>query len=128
MIAGAHGIYGETRARCGVLCRDAENRISYGCDSRAKQALYRGTCPACLGGDPDCDECEGYGEAFAHRCPTSQVDRATRTFLDAYSWLERGVLPVAGALGDQSASFVEAVKLMDSERGLIRQAREKTDG
>ena len=52
---------------------------------------------------------------------TPDVARA----LEAYGWLQRGVLPRAGGLMDQTADFVAFVRAFDAE---LQLAREETKG
>ena len=115
-------MYAETRAKCGRLCHLPEKRAAWGCDAPAPSAIFRGTCPRCLGGDPSCPDCEGFGERMFKRCPNGVQDEGSRRMLSAYGWLQRGVLPTQGALEDQTAAFVEAVRLIETERGLIHQS------
>lgn len=126
MIAVAHGIYGETRAKCGAACRrDPALRAEWGCEAKAERALARVTCAACEG--YGCDECGKSGEVMLYRCPTSHNTAEIALAFEALAWSEKGVLPVPGGLLDQSAAFVSFARLVWSERGKIERARRASE-
>lgn len=123
MIAVAHGVFGDTRAKCGPACRRAsELRAEWGCDAPAARPVARVTCAACDGSG--CDECEQTGEVKLYRCPTSHNTRDVAAMFEALAWTEKGVLPVAGGLVDQAAGFVAFCRVVSAERGKIERARE----
>jgi len=122
VIAVAHGIYGKTRANCGPACRrGSELRADWGCDAPAARSVARVTCATCDGNG--CEKCKETGSVLLYRCPTSHNTREIAAAFEAMGWSERGVLPVAGGLLDQAASFVAFCRLVGSERGKIESAR-----
>lgn len=62
-----------------------------------------------------------------YRCPGSllRFQSNVAAFLDSYArYVEHGTLPAEGAWGDQSASWVHAVRIADDERGRIERNRQ----
>ncbi len=101
-------------------------RTMFGCDAPAPAPVWYVACPC--DADPSCDECGGTGKRDFHRCPGSMIDRRADVsdFARAYVQFDgRHVLPVTGGLCDQAASFVDAVGIMDRERGLWDERTEK---
>lgn len=72
-------------------------------------------CTRCGGGDLGCSTCAGKGVEIVKRCPMALL-RGTGTFevFEAYGDYKAGYLPVAGAIYDQSASFMKAVRMIDA--------------
>lgn len=83
--------------------------------------------------DPACEVCHGELEPV-YRCPASHATPEIAAAFTALDWVEAGVLPVAGGLLDQSASFVQFVSIVAGERLAIeheekaRSARRKEMG
>jgi hypothetical protein len=77
------------------------------------------TCTACGGlGDPACAVCSGDREPV-YRCPASHATHEINAALTALDWVEAGVMPVAGGLLEQSATFVQFASIVASERAAI---------
>jgi len=77
------------------------------------------TCTACGGlGDPACKVCSGDREPV-YRCPASHATLEISAAFTALDWVEAGVMPVAGGLLDQSATFVQFVSIVTAERAAI---------
>jgi hypothetical protein len=49
------------------------------------------------------------------RCPLALLTEETCRVLDLYPYFENGMMPVAGGVLDQSATFLEAVRLLRAE-------------
>jgi hypothetical protein len=60
-------------------------------------------------------EIDGIGEIF--RCPATFVNGPVSRILDLYPHYKNSILPKSGGLLDQSATFIEAVGVID---GVIR--------
>lgn len=112
------------------FCRGPEaipNRERWGCDAPTDEPVYNISCP-CSGADPACPRCEGSGEIPQPRCPTMAMaeDRVwLERFMYAYlAWDARHTLPGPGGLVDQAATFVQAVAIADSERGVWERERQ----
>jgi len=91
---------------------DAEaRRREWGCDEPAAVPLLGATCWTCFGaGLEDCDTCKGDGMVDVDRCPFAVVEGNAWRICEYVSLLEVGILPVAGGLEDQAASFLEALR------------------
>lgn len=50
-----------------------------------------------------------------HRCPMHYIDAEMFLVLEAYSAFKAGIPPNSGGLMDQPASFLDAVRILDSE-------------
>lgn len=50
-----------------------------------------------------------------YRCPVFLVTKETTELLEAFSMLERNILPVNGGWLDQSALYVEAMRCISKE-------------
>lgn len=125
MRAAAQLAFGDVAARC-PLCRTSDElREHWGCDKAASVAIYAIECPRCDAADPGCDLCDGDGELYVNRCPSSQIDRGTARVMQAYRWAREGVLPNSGGYCDQPAELMHAFSLLDRERGRIEEERER---
>lgn len=81
--------------------------------------VFETSCPRCGGGDEGCPRCAGTGEVGHRRCAAA-VTVGMRPFLvaaDAYE--TRNLLPVPGGLLDQSAAFVEGIRIWHAEHARI---------
>lgn len=87
------------------------NRKNWGCDEPAEVPLLAATCWRCSGYDPEsCDLCKGAGMVDIDRCPRAMPDSVHWQICEYVTLIEVGILPVAGGLEDQSASFLEALR------------------
>lgn len=79
------------------------------------------TCPRCDGErrDPPCKKCDGRGDLWIYRCPTSQLDPGAARLLSAYGHYQNGHLPSPGGMGDQAASFVHGLSTLVAEKAAI---------
>lgn len=66
----------------------------------------------CHGDRADCPECAGTNEIPILRCPNAIVQRVHRDAVLAATQVEHGILPAAGGLFDQAATFVDALPLL----------------
>lgn len=99
-------------------CRaDQELRRKWGCDEPLERAAATVTlaCMFCGGEDDDCPECAGTNEVPILRCPNALVRQVHRDAVFAAMRAERGLLPAAGGVHDQAATFVEALPLLERE-------------
>ena len=88
-----------------------QRRRDWGCDEPAPISLLGATCWRCSGVDPDsCDLCKGAGMVDIDRCPFALPEGVHWRICEYVSLLEVGILPVAGGLEDQAASFLEAIR------------------
>lgn len=71
--------------------------------------------------------CEGTGEVAVYRCPNALVTRDLLDAVDVCVWAERGTLPVAGGLLDQTSHFVKVYPIVVGELGEIRRERAKRE-
>lgn len=101
-------------------------RLANGCDEPIKDALYDITCVRCNGLYDDCELCDGTGRTPIHRCPSSHQTPNMARALRAYAWMQKGVLPAAGAYGDQSPSFLAFVHIIEDEIAVIRDSDERS--
>lgn len=63
-----------------------------------------------------------------YRCPAASGtnEPVVQSYMEAYYALDRfGIWPRAGGLEDQDAAFVDAVRLIDAERGMIKQGEDR---
>jgi hypothetical protein len=66
---------------------------------------------------------DGIGDLY--RCPASFIDRQTGLINTAYPHYKNGYLPCAGGLLDQSATFLDAINIVD--RTINRYERDKLE-
>ncbi len=90
--------------------------------------MFWRTCTACNGaGGAGCEVCGGDREPV-FRCPASHHTPEIDAAFLAMDWAEAGVLPVAGGLLEQSASFVQFVSIVQAERAAIeREERARSE-
>lgn len=146
MIAAAHLAFNDNLTpKCGIACgglrpalnddgtrrivdAQSECRRRWGCDEDSPGVVWRSQCWKCYGTDPECKKCEG-GNVVGHkRCPASIVgaDAGVGQALRAYMWLDRfSVTPRPGGMLAQSGDFIDAVKIIDAERGALEEAKSK---
>lgn len=98
------------------MCRTSpESRRAWGCDEPAPVPQMRLQCYECEGRAADCDECNGTGVVELYRCPNTYVGPIHRDACRAAVHIENGLVPGAGGLFDQPATFVDAVELVRAE-------------
>lgn len=91
---------------------------------------FRISCSRCLGTRDDCARCSGTGLVWIEEKPSSYIGqrRDVWHFMDAYIQLHsRQILPQEGGWLDQSAAFVDAVRIADQERGRL-ESQESASG
>lgn len=75
--------------------------------------LLEARCPYC--GGNGCDACGGCGQIRVTRCPHAEGDETdwsdVARAIDAMTLIEARFLPAAGGWDDQTAAFVECVRL-----------------
>ena len=79
-------------------------------------------CVACGGTDATCSACNG-APLIHVGCPQKAIgnDPGLRDFIDAaYFASEHGLMPVAGGMLDQSASFLAAWRFWEGEMSVHR--------
>lgn len=76
-------------------------------------------CPSCDG--QGCDEC-AHGFVRVIGCPNNYC-REVATAISLFSLFDKGLPPIAGGVLDQSAWFIEASKVMQSEQNKIEAER-----
>ena len=100
--------------RCGKLC--SECTPGKCADLGSEHESISIECPQCYA--QGCDKCEdGYIEIKG--CPNAYCSKLVST-IDLIDLFNRGLLPVAGGMLDQAASFVHAAKFLDSEERRIK--------
>lgn len=90
---------------CGNKCRDAPSEIE----------SLEIECVECDGLDEQCPACGGSGSWSLTECPRRFVGNAITETVNLISHAEKGVMPVAGGLLDQSAWFTEAWNRLTGE-------------
>ena len=78
-------------------------------------------CPTCNGGEGrlTCPDCKGWGKEVLIDCPLKVIPAFAWSALDAAMLAEKGSWPVSGGWLDQSASCVDAVKVVWAETSRI---------
>jgi hypothetical protein len=91
----------------GGLCKHCKGGRCHDAPTPATPALLK--CPACNGAG--CGHCDD-GQIRVDRCPHAVVTRDVWAAFQAAQMAEKGVLPVAGGMLDQTQSFADAVALI----------------
>lgn len=112
-------------AKC-PACREPALRERFGCDKKATNAVWTGTCEFCIGSG--CPECANTGERWRYRCPTSMTDDDGRRALEFACAIEIGFLPDNGSYGHQVHSGMNAINLARMEKAKIERARMDSQG
>lgn len=105
-------------------CHDPSLRKQWGCDEPAAEPVLDLDCFVCAGHRDDCSECGGTGLIPIRRCPNRVVQQVHLDAVLAAIQTEHGILPVAGGMQDQAATFVEALPLLLREVSHWRQVAE----
>lgn len=100
----------------GALCKHCTRTKCH--DAPTKQLPARLACVACEG--KGCDGCNGNGYTLIDRCPHRIVTRDVWQALRFARRADKGALPVAGGLLNQTQSFLEAWELIDADRAVWR--------
>lgn len=111
--------YGEGVPDCTRCKKSAELRAEYGCDAPARSPVFYVSCSACWGSG--CPECKD-GSFPLYRCPGRLVE-GRRDVQRVFWHLQQEELPSAGGLADQAATFIEARRIYQHERGVIDRER-----
>lgn len=141
MKVAAHVAYGNVSLKCPACTGpDAEAlRDMEGCDFTqrfgeptidAKGKVYEEfkghaprmsiTCTLCAGRDASCPVCRGGGEEPVFQCPGTVCDIDTARVMQAYTDYQNGILPDAGGMYDQSAPFVDMMRVVGSELAALQ--------
>lgn len=80
---------------------------------------------SCNGDDPACAECSGEGLFHLVGCPAEFVTADVWEAIRLTRFAERGHLPVAGGVLDQTAVWSDAMRFIQSEDREIDAARRK---
>lgn len=86
--------------------------------------VFGPTCERCDGGKrlPGgalCDLCDGKGDRYIYRCPSSQLDAEGAALLRMWAPYQNGILPDEGGMYEQSACFVHAMAVLGAEKAAI---------
>lgn len=102
-------------------------REPWGCDAPAPSPVFVMSCPRCLvGGDAGCKVCGGRGTKLVYRCPASILRKEEgHSIRELAAAFDAGFLPGPGAYSQQSARFVEALRIYRREISLIEEERSK---
>lgn len=148
MRALVHLAYGEKIPDCTKCRGEPRLRPGYGCDEpayaacnchgqnaacgycagtgKAPLSVLAVTCSAC--GGLGCERCKD-GARDLRRCPGKLVEtthggrQVETAFWYAAQFAERSVLPAPGGLSEQSATWVQALRVYEHERGAIMRER-----
>lgn len=101
---------------CRICRRVPRLRKQWGCDERACEPTGYVHCHRCFGRDPECVECDGDKRGIpVYDCPYRTMQGTVLRAIPYFGNWRGGILPVEGGLLDQSASFVEAMRILDAE-------------
>lgn len=94
--------------RCGELCKSCSRRR---CEYEpTKEQPVQVPCIDCEGsgldGKTPCEACDGTGFFDVAKCPKDYVGHRVSVASNSLAYLDKGILPDAGGLGDQSAWLV----------------------
>ena len=104
---------GDLEMDCSICIRTPSVRIAWGCDKPTSNPFINIECPRCWSLDLECEKCKGTGLIGIDRCPYKSISPEIFRLASYYSDWKEGRLPVAGGICDQSARYVQAMKLMD---------------
>lgn len=123
---GAALLSGHLDHNCRVCKRNPEIREAWGCDNATTLPQFYIPCVRCRGEDPKCELCKDDGRGVpVFRCPMGPgvLPRPVARCLALYQDWESGKGPHGNALEDHPAAFVDAMRLLRSELGRLRQER-----
>lgn len=103
-----------------------------GCDEPLEKGdrmlvIRRIQCPRCHGRryllpeGQDCTRCEATGYEELRRCPAYYMSQDLRLVADAMILMDKGHLPVDGALEDQSPTMLQAERAFKTELHRVSQ-------
>lgn len=92
--------------RCGLLCKDCTSARCF------DNGVKRFECVSCYG--RGCEACEHRGWFETEGCP-QKIASQMGTTIDMIDMADKGHLPVAGGVLDQSAWFVEAMRFYHAD-------------
>ena len=104
--------------RCGRLCRHCSGGVCR--DKSTETEPVEVECPACDGRPGGCEACDDGHFAIAG-CPTAFCQSMSGP-LAMVDFLNKGILPVAGGLLDQSAWLVDAARFVAGEESSFNEA------
>lgn len=102
----------------GKLCRDCKRKDL--CPSGDNTTEV--DCPCCNA--VGCKECDGNGWLELTSCARKQVPRDVWETLTYCEWAEKGHLPVAGGVLDQSRWFIDAWLFVANEKAKLELPKE----
>lgn len=103
-----------------TVCNEPEIRTRWGCDADSEYPQLWILCPRCLNERPHgCERCKGEGREAVHRCPLAIQDARAAEACTAAVLAEQGILPVAGGLYDQAATFIESLAVIAAMRAWL---------
>jgi len=108
-----------------------EQRERWGCDGPAVLSggalgAFKLECWGCVEADPDCPKCHGTGFVWFQRCPSHYWEPWVGELLQSYrDYDERGLLPSAGSMEDQSHLWRKACRMIRLADRLHRQRAER---
>ncbi len=124
-VAARHGQLEQT---CKLCRTSSELRKKWGCDKPVEKPLFMLECVRCNGPgqDPNCGLCKGTGLEPIYRCPWKIMSSEVGQMYELYDLVQRGVgLPSSGGTQDQSAVFLEAMRLIKIEEGRYEQEKNR---
>lgn len=74
----------------------------------------------CNRADEDCKECGGTGKLTFDSCPRSIVPRDIWEVLTYCDYMEKGMLPHAGGVLEQTRWFIDAAAFVSSENERLK--------
>ncbi len=92
--------------RCMERCSEHPERSSL-------TPYYALDCWACFGRNRYCDVCDGVGRLPFSTCPDHLSSPDVELAVRCYRWVERGQLPVPGAVLDQAQTFLRVVEFIE---------------
>ena len=90
-------------------------KIERGCEKESPIPVGEIVCVRCGGNNDNCTLCKGSGTEKINRCPVKTFTSDTARFFNYYNFYRQGFLPSSGGILDQTAQFVEAVRIVDNE-------------
>lgn len=106
------------------VCRlpgNEELRESWGCDGESKVPFYIDDCPFCDGEAGTCLAGCNKGRLEFRRCPNATLPEEAHLVVRYAALIETGILPIAGGMEQQSASFVDALMIVLSKKGELEE-------
>ncbi len=103
-------------------------RRDFGCDGPTEKPFAAIECQECGGGEASCWLCHGHPDGVQlSRCPRAEATQQAKDICRIASLVPLGVLPSAGGICDQAATFVDAVPIILREKRHYDDARNKRE-